>query len=148
MREQNALRLKNGLIGAGLALFFCAVCYAVSAIVFSEMEKVSAALITVTVISAISAGAYLVLELFVFFKTNSSAFAIGYFGTLAIVSAVVFLVTALIPMENFFDFPASVNATYVRLSCMRLCIFNSIALVARLGEETVRYIRAVMGSGD
>ena len=148
MREENALRLKNGLKGAGLSLFFCALCYASSAIIFSELRLISAALNTCLVISALSSGCYLLLVSLVFSQRHSSAFSIGYFGTVAIVSALVFFATSILPMDFIFDFPPQINAAYMKQAYMRFCIFNAATLVCRLGQETVRYLKGIYRDGN
>lgn len=145
MREENKLRLKSGLMGAGLSLFFCALCYGLSAIIFSELKLISEALFACLILSVVSAGTYLLLETLVFSKTRSSAFSIGYFGTVAILSALVFFATSILPMDYIFDYSPQVNSAYLKQACIRFCIFNAVTLVYRLGQETFRYIKNVFG---
>jgi hypothetical protein len=144
MKDVNALRLKNGMNGAGMSLFFCAIAYLLSAVIFSEMKDPTAALLSMTALSAISAGVYLLLEATVFIKGGSSAFAIGYFGTLALVSALVFFITSIVPLTYVFDYAGTVNSLYLRHGCIRLCSCNAFALVLRLGYETFVYLKGVL----
>ena len=148
MKEQNRTRLKNGINGSLLCFIFCSISYSLSAILFSEMKSVSLATAATLILSFISAAVYLILEKTVFFKTKSSAFAIGYFGTFALASAMVFFVTSIFPMNYIFDPNAYYTAIYFRQSAILLCSFNAAALVIRLGYETRKYVSSVLTQED
>ncbi len=144
MLERNVNRTKNGFTGAGVCAFFCSVAYSLSAILFSEMNNVPASTIAMLILSLVSAVTYLILEKTVFMKTGSSAFAIGYFGTFALVSAMVFFVTSIFPLDYIFDVAPFYTAVYLRQSVILLCSFNAAALVIRLGLETGKYVNSVL----
>lgn len=148
MKEQNRTRLKSGIKGSLLCFVFCSISYSLSAIIFSEMKNVVMATVATLILSLISAATYLILEKAVFLKTKSSAFAIGYFGTLALASAMVFFVTSIFPMNYIFDLSAYHTAVYFRQSTILLCSFNAAALVIRLGFETGKYVSSVLKQED
>lgn len=148
MKEQNRIRLKCGTQGAILCAVVCSIAYSLSAILFSEMKNVLAATIAMLILSLVSAATYLILEKAVFMKTGSSAFAIGYFGTFALLSAMVFFVTSIFPLDFIFDTASFYTAVYLKQSVILLCSFNAAALVIRLGLETGKYVSSVLKQED
>ena len=148
MMKRNVDRIKSGFTGAGVCAFFCSVAYSLSAIIFSELKSSQGAVIATLILSALSASTYLLLEKTVYLKSGSSSFAIGYFGTLAIISALVFFITSIFPLDYIFDTAAYYTAVYLRQSMMLLCTANAAALIIRLGFETHKYIEDVLNPKD
>ena len=148
MKEQNRTRLKCGINGALLCFIFCSLAYSLSAILFSEMKNVRAATTATIGVSLISASVYLILEKTVFINKGTSAFAIGYFGTFALLSAAVFFITNIFPLTYVFDLHGYYTAIYLRQSMILLCSFNAAALVIRLGFETGKYVKSVLRQED
>lgn len=146
MNEQDRVRLKCGTKGALLCLFFCSLAYSLSAVFFSELKNLRLSSILMLVLSFVSAATYLLLEITVFLKTKTSSFAIGYFGTFALISAAVFFITSILPMNYIFDVGGYYTAIYFRQSMIRLCLINAAALVIRLGLETGKYVNSVINS--
>lgn len=141
--DKNTIRLKSCISGIGLALFVYMIAYGISCIFYSEMLNIGFSLIIMAALSFVSSVCYMCLEKFKFSKTGSSSFAIGYFGTLALICALVFFITNIVPLSYIFDTNYLYTAIYLRKSCIVLCLFNAIALVIRLGAETLKYIKEV-----
>jgi hypothetical protein len=112
------------------------------------MKNVRAATTAMIGVSLISASVYLILEKTVFIKKGTSAFAIGYFGTFALLSAAVFFITNIFPLTYVFDLHGYYTAIYLRQSMILLCSFNAAALVIRLGFETGKYVKSVLRQED
>lgn len=145
MEEKTKTRVRDLFYGITLALVFLSLLFSVSALIFSEYKKPYLALTLILVISFASAALYWVFEWCVFYKNRSSAFSIGYFGTIVLGAAFTFFVTSVFPIYFVFDYPPQLNAMYLKTACVRFCLFNSVALVLRLGIETHRYIKDVFG---
>ena len=145
MEEKNKTRVRDFFYGILLAFIFVSLLFSVSAIAFSECKSPSLALNLVLALSFISAALYWLFEYCVFYKNRSSAFSVGYFGTVVLCAAVTFFVTSVFPISFIFDYTPHINAVYFKTACVRFCLFNSVALVLRLGIETYRYIRLVFG---
>ena len=143
MEETKKLRVKDFLCGAILAFAVFCVFFALCAIAYSEMKDILLALKLASALSAVSAGLYAVFEILVFKDTGSSSFSIGYFGTMAVFSAAVFFAATIFPVRLIFDLTEEYNSGFLKLACFRLCLFNSAALVVRLGFETARYLKRV-----
>lgn len=143
MDEQKKPRVKDFLYGVILAFFFYSLSFSISAIYFSEKGKPNLALDIIFYISLISCAAYLLLEAFVFSKSRSSSFSIGYFGAFAVGTALVFFITNIIPLDFVFDHSGFLTATFFRTACLKLCLCNAVMLVLKLGRETFRYVRSV-----
>lgn len=142
MEEKNKLRANDLLSGILLCCFFLSLAFSISAVFFSEMKNIVLSLNLMLVLSFVSASVYALLECLVFSKNRSSAFSIGYFGTLVICSASVFFIASVVPMNYIFDLPSSYTAAYLKTACVRFCLFNAAALIVRLGAETYRYLKA------
>ena len=145
MEEKTKMRIKDLFFGIGLSLIFFSLLFSLSAILFSEMQKPSLALNLTIVLSFVSAAIYWFLECSVFYKDRSSAFSVGYFGTIVIGAAITFFVSNIIPIYYVFDADPLITALYIRTACVRFCLFNAVALVIRLGIETFRYLKTVFG---
>ncbi|MBQ8254690.1 MAG: hypothetical protein IJY94_04220, partial [Clostridia bacterium] len=129
--------------GIVLAIIFLSLLFSVSALVFSEYKKPYLALTLSIVLSFVSAALYWLFEYCVFYKNRSSAFSVGYFGTIVLGAAFTFFVTSVFPIYFVFDYPPQLTAMYLKTACVRFCLFNAVTLVLRLGIETYRYIKDV-----
>ena len=145
MEKKTKIRLRDLLYGVLLAFIFSSLIFSVSAIVFSEHQNPGLALTLTLVLSFVSAAVYWIFEYCVFYKNRSSAFSVGYFGTIVIIAALTFFVTSVFPIYFVFYYAPQWTATYLKTACVRFCLFNSVALVLRLGIETYRYIKVVFG---
>ncbi len=145
MKNKNEIRARDLLFGILLGLICFSLLFSVAAILFSEAKNPILALNITLVLSFISAAAYWIFEYCVFYKNRSSAFSVGYFGTIVLGSAITFFVTSVLPMQFIFDYSASLNAAYLKNACVRFSLFNAVALVLRLGIETHRYIKNIFG---
>ena len=145
MEEKNKTRVRDFLYGILLAFIFVSLLFSISAIVFSECKIPNLALNLVLFLSFVSAASYWLLEYCVFYKNCSSAFSVGYFGTVVLGAAVTFFSTSILPLNFIFDCSPQITSIYLRTACVRFCVFNAVALVLRLGIETYRYIKLVFG---
>lgn len=145
MNVQKKVRVSDFLYGVLLSFFFYSLSFSFSAIFFSELKNPNLALDFVFLTSMASVTSYLLLEVFVFSRTRSSSFSIGYFGTTVLGAALVFFITNIIPIDYLFDANAIVSANYLRLACLRFSLTNAALLVLRLGYEVVKYVKAVFG---
>ena len=145
MEEKTKNRARDLLYGILLAFIFSSLIFSVAAIVFSEYKEPNIALTITLSLSFLSAAIYWILESCVFCKNKSSAFSIGYFGTIVVLAAFTFFVTSVFPIYFVFDYAPTLTAFYLKTACVRFCLFNAAALVIRLGIETYRYIRQVFG---
>ena len=145
MEEKNKTRVHDFLCGILLAFIFNSLLFSVSAIVFSERKDPNLALTLTLALSFVSAAVYWLFEYCVFYKNRSSAFSVGYFGTIVIGAAATFFVTSVFQIYFVFDYTPQSTATYLKTACVRFCLFNAVALVLRLGIETYRYIKLVFG---
>ena len=145
MKNKNETRARDLLFGILLGLVCFSLLFSVAAILFSEAKNPKLALDITLILSFISAAAYWLLEYCVFYKNCSSAFSLGYFGIIVLGSAITFFVTSVFPLQFIFDYSASLNAAYLKSACVRFSLFNSVALVLRLGTETYRYIKDIFG---
>ena len=148
MEDKTKTRIHDFLCGILLAFIFLSLMFSISAIVFSELYDPALALALMLGLSFASAATYWVFEYCVFYKNRSSAFSIGYFGSIVLVAAATFFVASVFPLSFIFDFSPEITSIYIRTACVRFCIFNAVALVLRLGIETYRYIKNVFGFND
>ncbi len=145
MEEKNKTRIRDFLIGILISFIFLSLLFSVSAIVFSEYKNPSLSLNLILLLSFFSAAVYWMLEYCIFYKNRSSAFSVGYFITIVISAAITFFTTSVFPIYFIFDYTPDITAVYLKTACVRFCLFNSVALVLRLGIETYRYIKLVFG---
>ena len=145
MEEKTKNRVRDLLYGILLAFIFLSLLFSVAAVVFSEYQEPDLALNLTLALSFISAALYWVFEYCIFYKNRSSAFSVGYFGTVVLGAAVTFFVTSVFPIYFIFDYAPQLTAVYLKTACVRFCLFNAVALVLRLGIETYRYIKLVFG---
>ena len=145
MENKTKIRIRDLCYGILISFVAISLFFSLSAIVFSELEKPNLALTLTLVLSFLSAAIYWIFEYCVFGKSKSSAFSIGYFGTVVISAALTFFVTSVFPLSFLFDYAPELNAFYLKTACVRFCLFNAVALVLRLGIETFRYIKLVFG---
>ena len=145
MEEKTKTRIRDFLYGILLAFVFLSLLFSVSAFVFSEIKKPNLALDIILALSFVSAAFYWLFEYCVFYKNRSSAFSVGYFGTIVFSAALTFFVTSVFPLNFVFDYSPLLTATFIKTACVRFCLFNAVALVLRLGIETYRYIKLVFG---
>ncbi len=145
MEEKTKMRLHDLLCGILLAFIFLSLTFSVSALIFSEYKRPNLALDITLMLSFASAALYWLFEYCIFYKNRSSAFSVGYFGTVVFSAAVTFFVTSVFPIYFVFDYSPILTATYLKTACVRFCLFNAVALVLRLGIETFRYVKLVFG---
>ncbi len=145
MEEKTKTRARDFLYGILLAFIFLSLLFSVAAVAFSEYKDPNLALTLTLALSFASAAIYWLFEYCVFYKNRSSAFSVGYFGTIVLGAAVTFFVTSVFPIYFLFDYSPYLTAMYLRTACVRFCLFNAVALVLRLGIETYRYIKLVFG---
>ena len=148
MEDKTKIRARDLFCGILIAFIFISLLFSLSAIVFSERGNPNLALNLTLILSFLSAAVYWVFEYCIFYKSRSSAFSIGYFGTVVISAAFTFFVTSVFPLRFLFDYAPELNAFYLKTACVRFCLFNAAALVMRLGIETYRYIKAVFSSNN
>ncbi len=146
MEQKTKIRVRDLLYGILLAFIFFSLLFSVAAIVFSEYQDPALALNLTLALSFASAAVYWVFEYCIFYKNRSSAFSIGYFGTLVVGAALTFFIVSVFPIYFIFDYTPQLTAVYLKTACVRFCLFNSVALVLRLGIETYRYMKLVFGN--
>ncbi len=145
MEKTMKTRARDLAYGILYSLFSFSLLFALSAIVFSEMRNIPLALSLCLALSFLSAAGYWALEMLIFSQNRSAAFSVGYFGTVVLGAAMTFFVTSVVPLYYVFDTQPIISAMYMREACIRFCLFNAAALVIRLGIETYKYLRAVLG---
>ena len=145
MEDKTKNRVRDLLYGILLAFIFVSFIFSVAAIVFSEFQTPNLALSLTLALSFLSAAFYWIFEYCVFSKNHSSAFSIGYFGTIVILAALTFFITSVFPIYYVFDYSPMLTAMYLKTACVRFCLFNAAALVIRLGIETHRYMKQIFG---
>lgn len=143
MEETKRLRFKDFFCGVVLSFIFFCIFFAISAVVYSEMGKPILALNLMVVLSAVSTVFYAAFEFFVFWRTGSSSFAVGYFGMTVFFSALVFFSATVFSLDLLFDPEALYDSEFIKLAWVRFSIFNAAALVVRLGCETASYLKKV-----
>ena len=145
MDDKTKRRIRDFLYGVLLSFIFLSLLFSIAAIAFSECRDAVLALDLTLALSFVSAALYWVFEYCIFYKNRSSAFSVGYFGAIVLSAATTFFVTSVFPIYYIFDAVSELSAYYLKSACVRFCLFNSVALVLRLGIETFRYIRQVFG---
>ncbi len=145
MEVKDKKRIRDFLYGILLAFIFSSLLFSVSAVAFSERKDPSLALNLSLALSFVSTTVYWAFEYCIFYKNRSSAFSVGYFGTIVLSAASTFFITSVFPIYFVFDHAPDMTAMYLKTACVRFCLFNSVALVLRLGIETYRYIKLVFG---
>ncbi len=148
MEDNIKTRARDLFCGILIAFIFISLLFSLYAIVFSEQGKPNLALTLTLALSFLSAATYWIFEYCIFYKSRSSAFSIGYFGTVVISAAFTFFATSVFPIYYVFDYAPELSSLFLRSACVRFCLFNAAALVMRLGIETYRYIKAVFSSNN